>query len=82
MRGAEGHHNLEGRALALGAFNAHRAAVQPNKFLHEREPDAGAFVGTRPRRAHAMESLENPRQLHGGNARSGVAHGQAGLTGA
>ena len=37
MRGAEGHHNLEGRALALGAFNAHRAAVQPNTFLHERQ---------------------------------------------
>ena len=60
------------RPSVLGDLD--RAAVQPDKLLHEREADAGAFVGAPARAFDAMEALEQAGQLGLGNAGAGVAH--------
>ena len=37
--------------------------MQPHQFVHERESDAGALVGSRPRALDAVEAIEEPRQV-------------------
>ncbi len=58
------------------ALDFHRAAVQPRQLLHEREADAAALEGPGAGVLDAVEPLEEVRQLLGGDARPGVAHGQ------
>src|SRR5437867_7728275 len=67
------------RPLALDARCAHRAAVQLDQFLHERQTDAGALEAAPSCLGYAIEALEDVRQLLGRDARSRVAHAQLGV---
>ena len=53
------------------------AAMKTRQFLHEREPDARAFVRAGARVLDAVEALEDARQVGVGNADAGVAHARA-----
>ena len=71
----------ERTSLAEHALGFDRAAVQLHQFLHQGQPDAAAFVG-RPRGTFdAVEPLEKPGQLLGGDADAGVPHAQLGRSG-
>ncbi len=50
-------------ALIHFARYRHGAAVQLHQFLHQRQPDARAFRGTRARGLAAMETLEYSREI-------------------
>ncbi len=44
-------------------FDAHRPAVQFHQLLDQREADASAFVAAPTRSLHAVETVEDVRQL-------------------
>src|SRR5262245_15550267 len=53
----------ERRALADLAVDGDAAAVELHELAHEGEPDPGPFVRPSFRPAHAMEALEDVREL-------------------
>ena len=64
VRRPERQRDREGGARAhAGCSTPIVAAVQRDQLLHQRQPDAGAFVGARPRALDAVEALEQARQL-------------------
>src|SRR3984957_9266974 len=69
-----GNHEL--RALAQPACDIDRSAMQVHQFLHEREPDAGAFEGPALLSLDPMEALEKARQFMFGNADAGITHAE------
>jgi hypothetical protein len=73
---AFGERDGERAALPGDALNAHRAAVELDQFLNQRQADARAFVGPRPRPLNPMEALEDVRHVLRGDARAGVPHRQ------
>lgn len=76
MAPARGDRHRERRAPALVARHRDGATVQLRELLHQGEPDPSPLVRPRPRALHAMEALEQARQLPGRNAGAAVAHGQ------
>ena len=66
----------ERRPAAQARAHGHRAPVHPHQLVHQRQSDPRAFMRARARAAHAMEALEQVRQLLRGNARAGVGHRQ------
>ena len=72
------HGDGERRALPDDALGGDGAAVQLDQLLHQRQPDAAAFVGAAPRVLDPVEPLEQPGHLLGGDARAGVPHPQFG----
>ena len=48
--------------------------MEPDQLLHEREPDAGAFVGAPPRAPDPVEPLEDVRELGGRDPDPRVAY--------
>ncbi len=70
------HADGEGGALAGGARDLDRAAVQRDQLLDEREPDPRALVAAAARALHAVEAIEDPRQLVGGDPDPRVRHRQ------
>ena len=50
--------------------------METGQLLHERQADAGAFVGAGPTVLDAVEPLEHPRQIGLGNADAGVGDTQ------
>ena len=72
MRGSRKQGYRERRALAEDALRIDRSRMQPDELLHEREPDASAFVRSRAGAADAMKPLENMRQLCSGDSGAGV----------
>ena len=58
--------------LAENALRPHRAAMQLDEFLHERESDSGPLHRAALLALDAMEALEKPRKLGLGDAHPGV----------
>ena len=75
MGPAERDRDGEGAARDRDALDIDRAAVQLDQLLHQREADAGAFMGAAARALDAVEALEEARELCRGNAGAGVADG-------
>jgi hypothetical protein len=69
---ALGKDEREGRALAGCALDPHRAAVQLDEALGERQAEAGAFRLPQVVAAGLAEFLEDERLLVGGDADAGV----------
>ena len=49
--------------LSGAALDVNRAAVQPHQLLDQREPNAGAFIGSSARPFHAMEAFKRTWKL-------------------
>ena len=73
---AERELHRERRAPAFLARGADGAAVELHQLLHEREPDAGAFLRPAARPFDAVEALEDPADFRGGHAGARVADPQ------
>ena len=54
---------VEGAASAEHALRSTVAAMQAHQFLHQRQADAGAFLGAAALALDAVEALEQARQL-------------------
>src|SRR5205085_2206560 len=54
-------------AALLGALDPDAAAVRLDDPLRDRQPQPGAAGGPRPRFLAAVEALEDPRQIGGGD---------------
>ena len=68
---------MNGRALALRALDADRAAVQLHQFLHQRQPDAACPRACAPRAPSTRWKRSKRRGSSlGGDADAGVAHRQ------
>ena len=65
-------------AAALGVGGGDGAAVGGHHGGDDGEAEAGAAGGPRPRRIAAVEPLEDPGPLLGGDARAGVGDGELG----
>ena len=64
------------RAPPSGAvLDVDAAAVQLDQVLDDRQPEAGAAGIAGARLVHAVEPLEDARQILVGNARTFVGHG-------
>src|SRR5262249_46107224 len=74
---AEGEPDRKGRSLAEPALHRHRATVGLREMLDNRESEARAAAGPGPGPAHAVEALEDVRQVLRGDALAGVADDQA-----
>jgi hypothetical protein len=72
VRRSERDADAERRPLPLAAVHVDLPAVHPHELVHEREPNAGALVASRARPLDAIETLEEARQLVGGDADAGV----------
>jgi hypothetical protein len=72
MGTAAGDPNLEGAALPRAALDRDPSSVQPHDVAHQGKADPRALVGPGARALHAVEALEEVRQLVGGNAGAGV----------
>ena len=51
------------RPVTFEAFDGDRATVQTHQFLHQRQADAGPFLGARPNALYLVEALEDARLL-------------------
>ena len=76
VRATERHPHGKGAAASGLARHLDAAAVHARELLHEGKADAGAFVSARARALHTIETLEEPRQLAGGDADAGVVDAQ------
>src|SRR3989442_11620789 len=65
----------ERRAVAFDALDLDASVVRFDDALDDREPEAGALDAARRRAPHAIELVEDVRQVRGGNAEARVAHG-------
>ena len=68
----EGDPHRQGAAHVQHALRGDVAAVQLGELGHQGQPDAGALVGPGGCAVHAVEALEEVRQLAGRNAGAGV----------
>ncbi len=66
----------ERRAAAFLARDRDAAAMQAGQLLHQRQADAGAFVGPRATVLDAVEPLEHARQIGLGDADAGIGDAQ------
>ena len=65
--------DAEGGSLAELALRVDGPAVQLHQLLHQGQADTGALEAAAARTLHAMEALEEPRQLVRRNAGAGIA---------
>ena len=65
-------HHAKGGADIHGALDRDLPPVQPHQLVDERQADPGALVGPRPRPGHAVEALEDVRQMFRWDADSGI----------
>ena len=82
MLDSQGDFDRERAAFSNLAFHSNGAPVQPDKFLHEGQPDPGPFKGTALEIPYAMKSLEYLRQLRWRNADARIGDAQNGVTAA
>ncbi len=73
---AQGQRDGERRAAVRRAVDGDRAPVQAHQLAHHRQPDSAALTRSRPRPLHAVEPLEQARQLVGRDAGAGVGDRQ------
>jgi hypothetical protein len=78
MRPPERQPHGERRPHIQPAFDIDRSTVQPDQFVHQCQPDAGAFQSPAALAFDAVEAVEDVRQLRLGDADAGVAHRQYG----
>src|SRR5690349_8462295 len=74
MRSAGWNGNREGGALIFQAHGFDLTAMQMNKFLHQRQTNARAFLRARSHTTDAVEALEHMGQLVRRNTDAGVSH--------
>src|SRR5262249_13931266 len=68
--GRDGHHKLA--AAAFLALRLNGSAMQFHQLLHQRQPDAGAFVAAPPTAFNALQAFKQTRPLSRGYSHAGV----------
>src|SRR5258708_5965549 len=69
-------------AFAFPTLHAYRATVHPNQFLHKRQSDPSALMGTGLRSLDTVESVKQTRQLVRRDSNPGIRHRELGMVAA